>query len=259
MSYLRMSRANKLRGPFLRASPSVSMVISALQPHALMMKNFATRLLLPALLPCVLAAQAGDDSAEQGALEAAFERQMSGCRMVGHFTETGSDKAPQRDSYTIVKVKKLRDEKWQFNASIEYNGNSVTLPLGVDVFWAGETPTIQVTDLMIPTLGKFNARIIVHGDQYAGLWSGKDHGGHMYGVIEPGNHQQTAATQNPADNNWATWRGPDGSGTAPGNPPTEWSEDKNIKWKTQLPGLGNSTPIVWGDRYNDPTQSLDWT
>ena len=50
------------------------MVISALQPHALMMKNFATRLLLPALLPCVLAAQAGDDSAEQGALEAAFER-----------------------------------------------------------------------------------------------------------------------------------------------------------------------------------------
>lgn len=222
------------------------MVISALQPHALMMKNFATRLLLPALLPCVLAAQAGDDSAEQGALEAAFERQMSGCRMVGHFTETGSDKAPQRDSYTIVKVKKLRDEKWQFDAKIEYSGKSVTLPLAVDVYWADQTPTIQVSKLLVPTLGTFDARIVLHGDQYAGLWSGADHGGHMYGSIErlpdPPKRQDGQAR-------WASWRGPDGSGAAPNcDPPTQWSEDENIKWKTALPGLGNSTPIVWQDR-----------
>ena len=28
----------------------------------------------------------------------------------------------------------------------------------------------------------------------------------------------------------------------------EWSETKNIKWKTEIPGLGAATPVVWGDR-----------
>ena len=47
--------------------------------------------------------------------------------------------------------------------------------------------------------------------------------------------------------NWASWRGPLGSGEAFGSPPIKWSEDKNVKWKTAIPGLGNSTPIVWED------------
>jgi outer membrane protein assembly factor BamB len=39
------------------------------------------------------------------------------------------------------------------------------------------------------------------------------------------------------------------TGTAPhGDPPVEWSESKNIKWKIELPGLGHATPIVWADR-----------
>jgi outer membrane protein assembly factor BamB len=51
------------------------------------------------------------------------------------------------------------------------------------------------------------------------------------------------------DQNWPQWRGPLGTGVAPdGNPPVEWSETKNVRWKTELPGLGHSTPIVWGDR-----------
>lgn len=49
--------------------------------------------------------------------------------------------------------------------------------------------------------------------------------------------------------NWPTWRGPTPNGVAlKGNPPTEWSETKNIKWKVDLPGVGSSTPIVWGDK-----------
>jgi outer membrane protein assembly factor BamB len=48
---------------------------------------------------------------------------------------------------------------------------------------------------------------------------------------------------------WAQWRGPLGTGVAPNaNPPIEWSENKNIRWKVALPGKGHSTPIVWGDR-----------
>ena len=47
---------------------------------------------------------------------------------------------------------------------------------------------------------------------------------------------------------WKQWRGPLATGTAPdSNPPAEWSETKNIRWKTPLPGLGHSTPIVLGN------------
>lgn len=48
--------------------------------------------------------------------------------------------------------------------------------------------------------------------------------------------------------NWPQWRGPLGTGSAvKGNPPTVFSETKNLKWKTEIPGKGHATPIVWGD------------
>ncbi len=48
---------------------------------------------------------------------------------------------------------------------------------------------------------------------------------------------------------WPAWRGPSGAGSAPaGNPPIDWSEDRNVRWKKAVPGLGLSSPIVWGDR-----------
>lgn len=52
-----------------------------------------------------------------------------------------------------------------------------------------------------------------------------------------------------AERYWPQWRGPDANGVAPhGKPPLEWSETKNVRWKVEIPGRGNSTPIVWGDR-----------
>jgi outer membrane protein assembly factor BamB len=51
------------------------------------------------------------------------------------------------------------------------------------------------------------------------------------------------------ENNWPQWRGPEANGIAlKGNPPTEWSETKNVKWKIAIPGKGHNTPIVWGDQ-----------
>lgn len=47
---------------------------------------------------------------------------------------------------------------------------------------------------------------------------------------------------------WPSWRGPLGTGEAPGaEPPLEWSEDRNVRWKVAIPGRGHATPIVWGD------------
>jgi outer membrane protein assembly factor BamB len=48
---------------------------------------------------------------------------------------------------------------------------------------------------------------------------------------------------------WPQWRGPNGDGVAPrGDPPVEWSEAKNIRWKVEIPGSGSATPVVWGER-----------
>ncbi len=49
--------------------------------------------------------------------------------------------------------------------------------------------------------------------------------------------------------NWPQWRGPTWNGVAPhADPPTAWSETKNLRWKTPIEGSGNGRPIVWGDR-----------
>jgi outer membrane protein assembly factor BamB len=49
--------------------------------------------------------------------------------------------------------------------------------------------------------------------------------------------------------NWHQWRGPLATGFAPhADPPTTWGAESNIKWKAAVPGQGESTPVVWGDR-----------
>ncbi|MDJ0842053.1 MAG: PQQ-binding-like beta-propeller repeat protein [Acidobacteriota bacterium] len=58
-----------------------------------------------------------------------------------------------------------------------------------------------------------------------------------------------AASPADYDKNWPQWRGPDMSGTAHhSNPPLKWDDNTNIKWKTEVPGRGLATPIIWGNR-----------
>ena len=52
-----------------------------------------------------------------------------------------------------------------------------------------------------------------------------------------------------APDQWPAWRGPLGNGVSPtADPPVEWSEEKNVKWKAAIPGRGTSTPVVWNDQ-----------
>jgi outer membrane protein assembly factor BamB len=48
---------------------------------------------------------------------------------------------------------------------------------------------------------------------------------------------------------WPGWRGPDGGGVSDERHiPITWSATQNVAWKTPLPGGGNSSPIVSGER-----------
>src|SRR5688572_9164935 len=56
-------------------------------------------------------------------------------------------------------------------------------------------------------------------------------------------------TRELAERSWPQWRGPLATGVAPhADPPLRWSETENVRWKSALPGLGHSSPVVWGDR-----------
>jgi outer membrane protein assembly factor BamB len=51
-----------------------------------------------------------------------------------------------------------------------------------------------------------------------------------------------------AETNWPRWRGPQQDGHSDDkNLPVKWS-DENVQWKTPLPGIGQSSPVIWGDR-----------
>ena len=46
--------------------------------------------------------------------------------------------------------------------------------------------------------------------------------------------------------NWTRFRGPNGQGiSSEKNLPTEWSAEKNVAWKTAIPGTAWSSPIVY--------------
>jgi outer membrane protein assembly factor BamB len=48
---------------------------------------------------------------------------------------------------------------------------------------------------------------------------------------------------------WPRWRGPSGQGVVKsGSYRDSWSETEGLRWKVAVPGRGNSSPIVWGDR-----------
>jgi outer membrane protein assembly factor BamB len=47
---------------------------------------------------------------------------------------------------------------------------------------------------------------------------------------------------------WTRFRGPNGTGEAPAaNIPAQWSEAEQ-NWKVELPGVGHSSPVLWGDK-----------
>lgn len=65
---------------------------------------------------------------------------------------------------------------------------------------------------------------------------------------EPAWAEPPEAVRGAADQ-WHQWRGPSGQGYADDpHVPLKWSETENLAWKTPLPGRGNSSPVVWGDR-----------
>jgi outer membrane protein assembly factor BamB len=71
----------------------------------------------------------------------------------------------------------------------------------------------------------------------------------MLAVLAAGLMPALSAAPDVYNRNWPQWRGPAANGLVlQGNPPLEWNEQQNVKWKVAIPGRGHATPIIWENK-----------
>lgn len=123
---------------------------------------------------------------------------MQGVVLEGHFTVSPRDgQSDQADTdgesvrlrterYELQRVVHFAGDMWTFRARIQFGEHDVTVPVPVKLVWAGDTPMASVTDLGLPGLATYTARVVFYRDSYAGMWWGREHGGHLFGrIIRP--------------------------------------------------------------------------
>lgn len=113
----------------------------------------------------------------------AFTESMSGVTLIGHSTLLNHAGLSEEERYCIEKVSHLTGDTWLFQTRLNLEGHDIPIPIPLSVMWAGDTPVITLTDLSIPGVGTYTARVVLYRDQYAGTWSGKNAGGQLFGKI----------------------------------------------------------------------------
>jgi hypothetical protein len=124
--------------------------------------------------------------------ESQFQKLLTDSTLSGQFTMDGKPLSELQDeTYEIRKVQKLAapPDSWAIHARIKYGEHDVVLPVPVRILWAGDTPVITLDKMFLPGLGTYSARVVIHGNRYAGTWQhdetgGKQVGGHLFGTIE---------------------------------------------------------------------------
>jgi hypothetical protein len=123
---------------------------------------------------------------EQPELEAAFRARLSQATLKGRWCliQDGQLGPEREETYQINSILKVAGDLWIITARIQYANQDITAPVPVRVRWAGDTPVIMVNNVPVPGSGTYSARVMIHGDTYAGSWMGGNQGGLMNGLIE---------------------------------------------------------------------------
>jgi hypothetical protein len=115
-------------------------------------------------------------------LEKEFQDSLENVILEGQSTRDGKPGLSD-DKYNIEKVAKTGDDQWTVYLRVEMKGQAMTIPLPLQIKWAGDTPVITLTDQALPGMGTYTARVVVYRGQYAGTWSGRNGGGKVFGKI----------------------------------------------------------------------------
>jgi hypothetical protein len=138
------------------------------------------------LVGTAVAQEKGAEKPNREELEKQFSERMTGAVLVGHYSVVGKDAKPANpERYELKKVSKFNDDLWTFEARVKYGKTDITLPITIRMIWAEDTPMVTLSNATLPGLGSaFGARVIFHGDLYAGTWQHGKVGGHLWGTIE---------------------------------------------------------------------------
>jgi hypothetical protein len=115
--------------------------------------------------------------------EKKFQQMMSRVTLAGYSTRLDKAGLFGEERYRIDKVSKVAGDTWLFQARLKAGSREIPIPIPLTVLWAGDTPVITLTDLSIPGVGTYTARVLLYGEQYAGTWSGESAGGQLFGKI----------------------------------------------------------------------------
>lgn len=149
--------------------------------------------LVAVILACPLTGRAAEPDKEQAKslptpaeLIQKLEKDLTNVKLVGAFTVAGKEsEAPKQEEYTITSALKLPEpDLWLLKARIKYGKTDSTVPIPLEIKWAGDTPIITLTNLEIPGLGTFTSRVVLYEGRYAGTWQHGEVGGHLFGRIE---------------------------------------------------------------------------
>ena len=124
--------------------------------------------------------------ADEAERNRAFTESMSGVTLVGYSTRTNREGLSKEERYHIDGVSRVTGDTWLFRTRLNYTDREIPVPIPLTVMWAGDTPVITLTDLSIPGVGTYTARVVLYRDQYAGTWSGENIGGQLFGRIVRG-------------------------------------------------------------------------
>lgn len=126
---------------------------------------------------------------------------LTGVKFLGNFTVTGQqERPPTPEAYYILSAEKMDDgDWWKLTARIKYSTHDITLPMALEIKWAGETPVITVDQLVVPGLGTFDSRVLIRKGNYAGTWTHDNVGGQLFGTIEKMTAAELAEVQAAAD------------------------------------------------------------
>jgi hypothetical protein len=144
------------------------------------------KLLCPLLLLLLLVlggCSKKQDAGAEAQRDQKFQEMMTAVTLVGHSTRLDKGGMFGEERYAIDKVSKLTGDTWLFQTRLKYGSREIPVPIPLTIRWAGDTPVITLTDLSIPGVGTYTARVLLYRDQYAGTWSGATAGGQVFGKI----------------------------------------------------------------------------
>jgi hypothetical protein len=108
---------------------------------------------------------------------------MDGTTLQDNMKGVNKDAMSEGEKFVIEKITKLVGDTWLFQMRFQYGDHDLPVPVPIRVR-AGDTPVLTPSEVPIAGFGTYTVRVLICGEQYAGMWrSQKSGGGQVFGKV----------------------------------------------------------------------------